>query len=336
MYDILLVGAGMTSATICASLKHKYKILVVDIRDHIGGNCYDYESGGSMLHRYGPHLFHSPDEGVVEFLDQFTEWLPYTHKVSAELESGLRVPFPYSQETSKVLGKQLFEHEVIDMFFKPYSTKMWGVDWDKLSPVIKNRVPKNTNKTSDYFTGQFTGIPKLGYTEMIRRMFSGVDIILGAAPDAWQGIEAKKVIYCGRPDRIKLKSNLHIGSIQGNWLSYRSLDFKFVSEEWDSEAPVVNFCHLKVPYTRKTFLAKVLGGNSKIVTYETPKAALVGDLTPYYFYPSEENTSRHLKIRSILKEQFPNLILAGRLGTSSYLDIFQCVRLGIELAQSLS
>ena len=335
MYDIVIVGAGLTSATICANLKHKYKILVVDIRHHIGGNCYDYESGGTMLHRYGPHLFHSPNTEVVDLLSKFTDWIPYKHSVSAELEDGSRVPFPYSKETSKKLGRELSEQEVIDIFFKPYSLKMWGVEWDNLSSLIKNRVPKNTNETSDYFINQFTALPKLGYTEMIKNMFRGVDIVLGTSPNYWQDIVAKKIIYCGRPDQIRLKNNLQIGNLQGDWLTYRNLDFKFVPEDWDSESPVVNFCHSKVPYTRKTFLPIVLGGASKLVTYETPKQAFVGDLTPYYFYPSEENTHKHMKIRHVIKEQFPDLLLAGRLGTSSYIDMWQCVKMGIELSKSL-
>jgi UDP-galactopyranose mutase len=335
MYDLLLVGAGLTSATICSILKHTHKILVIDVRHHIAGNCYDYESGGSLLHKFGPHLFHSSNQDVINLLSNYTDWIPYSHKVTAELQDGSRVPFPYSQETAKVLKKELSEQEVIDTFFKPYSTKMWGVEWDKLSPIIKNRVPKNTNKTSDYFVGQFTGIPKYGYTEMIKKMFSGVDIILGADQDEWQSIDAKKIIYCGRPDLIKLKNGLRAGNMYGDWLTYRNLEFTFKSEAWDADTPVVNFCHNKVPFTRKTFLPVVLGGQSRIVTYETPKPGYVTDISPFYFYPTEENTNKSLKIQQLVKTNFPNLVFAGRLGLSSYIDMHEAVNTGINMSKNL-
>jgi UDP-galactopyranose mutase len=337
MYDIVIVGAGLTAATICAKLKNKYKILVVDGRNHIGGNCYDYKSNGTMIHRFGPHIMHSPDAGVIDFLSSYTAWTEnYIHKVTAELEDGTRVPFPYSKETVAKIGKELSHQEVIDIFFKPYSQKMWDVDWDKLPDIIKNRIPK-INEKSDYFANQFTGFPRDGYTVMMNKMFEGVEIVLGVSPTYWLNFkDVKKIIYCGRPDLIPNKNGFKMGSINGDWLTYRNLDFTFKLEEWDADTSVVNFCHMKTPYTRKTSFKCVFGGKSNIVTYETPKMAGVTDLTPFYFYPSCENTSKHIKIKRLIKEQYPNLILAGRLGTSSYIDMWQCVKMGIGIVEDFS
>jgi UDP-galactopyranose mutase len=337
MYDIILVGAGLTSATICGALKHRYKILVLDTRDHLGGNCYDYNSSGTIIHRYGPHIFHSPSGGPVDFLSKFTDWIPYEHRVAAELEDGRRVPFPYSEETVKELGAPMSPQEVIDVFFKPYSMKMWGVEWDKLPDIIKNRIPKDAKEKSDYFANQFTAFPKRGYTVMMQKMFHGVELVLGTSPDHWMNyLDCGTIIYCGRPDRIKLKNGLYAGGLHGDWLTYRNLEFKFNAEPWDAQTAVVNFCHNKTPYTRKTSFKSVLGGESSLVTYEKAIPAFVTDQNPFYFYPTEENTARHLKIRSIIQEQYPQLLLAGRLGTSSYIDMWQCVQMGLGIAQKLS
>jgi UDP-galactopyranose mutase len=332
MLDILIIGSGITAATICALCKHKYKILVVDIRDHIGGNCYDYSSNGGYIHRYGPHIFHSKFPDVVDLLSNYTEWIPYQHTVEAEIEPGIRVPFPYSKETAAALGKTLNETQVIDTFFKPYSQKMWGTTWDELPSAITRRIPKDTKEVSNYFEGQFTALPKRGYTKMMNKMLQGVDIMLGVDCNYWQGIPAKKIIYCGRPDHIQI-GNLKLGAMRGDWLQYRNLDFTFKHEPWDSPATVVNFCHLKTPYTRKSYFGHVYKSYSKIVTYETPKAAMVPDKTPFYPIPTNDNTDTYLRIRDMVKKEFPNMILAGRLGTNAYIDMDIAVKNAITLVK---
>lgn len=335
MYDIVIVGSGLTAATICAMRKDK-KILVVDVRHHLGGNCYDYTSGGAFVHKYGPHLFHSPNKEVVEFLSKFTKWVPYQHRVTAELEDGMRVPFPYSKETQKALGRELSYREVIDVFFKPYSQKMWGKDWSELPPQITERVPKNTNDTSDYFKGQFTALPELGYTRMIENMFQGTDIILGVGPNYWQSLNASQIIYCGRPDHIILKNGLKAGSVI-NWLKYRNITFDFKTEEWDATTPVVNFCHMKTPCTRKSYFGNIFGtkSESKLVVYETPHEAFASDITPYYPIPCDENFKAQIELKRVIQTDFPNLTFAGRLGTSSYIDMWQCVLMGMNIAKKL-
>jgi UDP-galactopyranose mutase len=335
MYDIVVVGAGLTAATICALRKDK-KILVVDTRHHIGGNCYDYMSGGAYIHKYGPHLFHSPNQDVVAFLSQFTNWVPYRHRVTAELEDGTRVPFPYSKETQKALGKELSQQEVIDIFFKPYSQKMWGKNWDDLPPQITERVPKNSNETSDYFKDQFTALPEMGYTRMIENMFQGTDILLGVGPDYWQTLNAKQIIYCGRPDHIRLRNGLKAGGVV-NWLKYRNIKFDFKVENWDASTPVVNFCHLNSPYTRKSFFGNIFGAvsQSKLVLYETPEEAMACDIAPYYPIPCDANFETQISLKRMLQTEYPNLIFAGRLGTSSYIDMWQCVLMGMDIAKKL-
>lgn len=332
VYDVVIVGSGLTAATICALRKDK-KILVVDVRHHIGGNCYDYKSGDTYFHKYGPHLFHSPNNEVVELLKKYTNFLPYRHRVTAELENGQRVPFPYSKETEAIIGK-LSPNEVIDIFFKPYSYKMWGKSWEQLPKQITERVPKNTNEASDYFKDQFTGLPEAGYTHMMENMFYGRDIILGVSPNFWREVEAKTIIYCGRPDHIIMKNGLKAGGMI-NWLKYRNIDFEIRSEQWDAQTPVVNFCHLKTPYTRKSSFSSIYNGHSDLVMYEKPSEAFACDVTPFYPIPCDHNVETQLGLKKIIQIEYPNLIFAGRLGTSSYIDMWQCVLMGMDIAKKI-
>ena len=115
MYDFLLVGCGLSACTVAAKLKHKYKICIVDMRTHIGGNCYDYKADteGTYVQMYGPHYFHTSNQNVVDFLSDYTEWREYTHKVTNEIQLKKqlkRVPFPYSKETVDALGHELSPH----------------------------------------------------------------------------------------------------------------------------------------------------------------------------------------------------------------------------------
>ncbi|MBV9122741.1 MAG: NAD(P)-binding protein, partial [Planctomycetes bacterium] len=181
MYDLLLVGAGISAATLCACLKDRLKICVVEVRPHLGGNCHDYQAAGSFIHRYGPHVFHSRSPAVVEFLSRYTEWVPYRHRVEAEVEEGggfRLVPFPYCRATARVLGRSLSEAEVLEKFFHGYSRKMWGLDWERLPDVVRGRVPKETRESPDYFPGQFVALPRHGYTRLLENMVDGVEILL--------------------------------------------------------------------------------------------------------------------------------------------------------------
>ena len=330
MYDFVIAGAGISAATFAALMKKDYRICVVDVRPHIGGNCYDYkaDSEGTYVHMYGPHYFHTANMEIVNFLSGFTEWRPYEHKVTAEIKLNdefLRVPFPYSQETAKVIGRELSEEEVINLFFKSYSQKMWGKPFDDLPAFVKGRVPKDTKENSNYFPGQFVGLPTKGYTHMMENMFDGVDFVLSADPNCWLNIPAKRRIYCGRPDRLD-------PLLKGVDLEWRNLRFKHKIEDWDSENQVINFCHENRQATRATSQGMVNGTNNRIVTYEYPYEDK-GELVPFYPVNTEENKNKMKKIKSHIAEQFPNVDLLGRLGTYTYIDMHQAVGQAMNLAK---
>lgn len=329
-YDFVIAGAGISAAAFAASLKHLYRICIVDTRSHIGGNCYDYkaDSKGTRVHMYGPHYFHTSNMDIVNFLSNFTEWREYEHSVSGEIEwegQIKRVPFPYSLETAKVIGRELTEEEVIEKFFKGYSEKMWGVSWDQLSSLIKNRVPKNTNEKSVYFPNQFSALPTKGYTHMIENMIDGCDVLLSANEETWKEIPAKHYVYCGRPD--------YLVGMYTNPLDWRNIEFEHKIEDWDSEKQVVNFCHKHTSYTRKTSQGLINGTDSKIVTYETPTGTRGIDYAPFYPVLDRKNQEKITIIKDKIQREYPKLTLLGRLGVYKYLDMHQAVGLALKEAE---
>jgi UDP-galactopyranose mutase len=330
MYDFLVVGAGISSAAFCASLKHKYKICVMDIRPHIGGNCYDYKTDNMFVQLYGPHYFHTSNKKIVEFLSKYTEWKDYTHSVTAEIDfegKKLRVPFPYSKETEKILNKPLTLDERIEIFFKPYSKKMWGMEWDDLPDLVKNRVPKDTDEKSVYFPNQFSALPSNGYTKMIENMFDGVDLILGCGPDDWKSVKTHNIIYCGRPDHL----------IDGGpSLEWRNLTFIQKVEDWDADTTVVNFCHNDTVFTRKTSQGKVWNSDSKLTIYEKPMACSNEDKIPYYPVVTAGNIERFKWLEENIAFKYPNLHLLGRIATFKYMDMDAAVGQALNLVKKFN
>ena len=336
MVDVLIVGAGISAATLAAIFRdQRLSVCIVDSRSHIGGNCYDYRSSGSHIHQYGPHIFHSTSDKVTAFVSRFTHWNEIEWTVSAEIKYKgkiLKVPFPFSRLTEDAIGAKLTEQQVIDLFFRGYSQKMWGMGWDDLPQSVKGRVPKDTAEKPEYFPGQFVGIPKHGYTNMIENMIDGAEVMLSVGPHEWKDIAAKRVVYTGRLDHLLSPQGASYGELLGD-TQFRSLDIKFAIEDWDIKQHCKNFCHADVPYTRKVRY-QFTGGTSKVISTETPKQATYADPTPYYPIPTTANLDRHdaLKERVLADNQ---MFLCGRLATYKYLDMYQAVGQAMGVAQAV-
>lgn len=332
-YDILIVGCGLSAATIAACVKHRYKVCVVDTRSHIGGNCYDYRSSGTYIHQYGPHIFHSPSLRIVDFLSQYTSWTNYKHSCTAEIEWNgklCRVPFPYSQETERAIGRPLSEQEVLEKFFHGYSRKMWDVPYDLLPSSVKKRVPKNTDTMSEYFPQQFQGMPSQGYTAMMEKMLDGTTVCLGVDPEEWTSIEAERVVYCGRVDKLRRPD----GTRYGVPLPFRSLKIEFAFDQDDWGSAILNFCHHYFQFTRKVRYGRFYEGNScNIIGYETPFSASDDDLSPFYPIPYAENFERNRVMQAMAAKDYPHMIFAGRLASYQYFDMYQVVAQAIELSK---
>jgi UDP-galactopyranose mutase len=211
---------------------------------------------------------------------------------------------------------------------------MWSLDWDELPESIKGRVPKNTRDAPDYFPGQFVGLPRLGYTHLIENMFDGVEVILGAEAREWEKIRARKIAFTGRPDTIIApQENASFGDVLDLTLDYRSLDITFRLEDWKHSAACVHFCSDRSSHSRKTSFARLTGGQSRVVSYETPRHAAANDLAPYYPIPLASNIDKHHRLLQAIRKCYPDMLFCGRLGTYQYLDMFQAVGQSLALAK---
>jgi UDP-galactopyranose mutase len=355
MFDFLIVGAGFAGSVLAERLASiaDQKVLIIDQRDHIGGNAYDYyNKDGILIHKYGPHIFHTNSKKVFDYLGQFTSWRPYEHRVLASVDGQL-VPIPINLNTiNKLYGLQLncsevesfFEskaekldrirtsedvvvskvgRELYEKFFKGYTKKQWDLDPSELDASVTARVPTRTNKDDRYFTDTYQAMPIFGYTRMFQKMLSHPNIKIMLNTDYKEIIDVipyKHMIYTGPIDSF---FNYCYGR-----LPYRSLEFKFETIDTDvfQSTGTINFPN-EHAYTRITEFKYLTGqrhGKTSIV-YEYPQAE--GD--PYYPIPRPENAEIYKKYQQ-LANAMTNTWFAGRLATYKYYNMDQVV------AQSLS
>src|SRR3954452_2045648 len=208
MFDYLIVGAGFAGSVLAERLASdaRKRVLICDVRPHIGGNAYDhYNDDGILIHRYGPHIFHTNSAEVFEYLSQFTAWRPYQHRVRARVDGQL-VPIPINLDTVNTLyGTQFTSFEVeqffasraeprdpirtsadvviskvgrelYEKFFRHYTRKQWGLDPSELDASVTARVPTRTNRDDRYFTDRFQAMPLHGYTRLFERMLAHPNI----------------------------------------------------------------------------------------------------------------------------------------------------------------
>jgi UDP-galactopyranose mutase len=339
MYDLLIVGAGLTAATLVARLRTRLRICVLDGRPHLAGNCFDRTHQGTWVHQYGPHIFHCSDAKVIAFLSGFTQWVPYTHEVLAEIqEDGAlrRVPFPYCRQTARVLGRELATHEIIDAFFRGYSEKMWDLSWEDLPESIRGRIPLDVSEQPMYHRDEFVALPKAGYTRMIKNMLDGCELFLGVGPLEWTHMEARQVVYTGRADLVPVPGQtITIAQQQALELSYRTSDIDLAPETWEDEAVSVHACTRHRAWTRKTCYARMTGGSSALVGTEYPRRGTNGEWVPLYPLETAITRTRYKALAQAVHAAYPQMRLAGRLGSYRYLDMHQTVRDALALADAL-
>ncbi len=364
--NILIVGAGLAGATIARVLAEKgIKVSVIDRRSHLGGNIFDFENDkNERIHKYGPHLLHCNRNSIaLKFLTRFTEWVKYEHKVRALLKDGRTTPLPVNQLTIEDIFKkkfcdekqvknfldsirnkdikpkntdELFEstvgNELSNIFFRPYTKKMWGTDPKNLSIGIGSRLPVRTNKDTRYFNDDFQALPKLGYTKMIENMFSheNINISLSQPFDRRMEINYDYIFLCLPIDKY---FNYKYGV-----LPYRSIKFEHRLEKIDRlSAPVINFTD-ESKYTRKTQWS--LFPNSynqesifKTITYEIPCSM---ELNPNeYYYPVHTKDSKLLYEKyKLLAKANKKIKFCGRTGLFRYIDMIPTVLLHLDIAKA--
>ena len=317
---INIVGSGLSGSTAARLLKDiGHDVSIFESRNHIGGNCYDSNVCGVMMHNYGPHIFHTDDEEVFSFLSKFTEWIPFSLRPMGNTKIGM-ISLPYSKKTISQIKRELSQEEITNFIFKDYSEKQWGVSFDEIPKTITNRIPK-TKDCDDptWFEGQkYQCIPKEGYTKMFERMVSGIEVNINCERDDWKKSSADLVIYTGRIDEFY---DYRFGE-----LPYRSLKFEHELLPKKQSTFIVNECNSCYDYTRKYDHGYFTPGHkgNTIITKEYPKNATRDDI-PFYPIPWGEGQQIYNKYEELAKQE-TNIIFAGRLATYKYLDMWMAVK----------
>jgi len=349
-FDYLIVGAGFAGSVLAERLTAgaNKSVLLCDRRDHIGGNAYDHpDAAGILVHKYGPHIFHTNSRDIFDYLSRFTAWRKYEHRVLTCVEGKL-LPIPINLDTiNRLYGLKLTQNEVeqflaaraipcasprtseevvlsrvgrdlYEKFFRNYTRKQWGIDPSQLNAQVAARIPVRTNRDDRYFTDSFQFMPKHGFTRLFENMLDHKNVTLALGADyrqLWKDVSFENLIYTGPIDEF---FDYRYGK-----LPYRSLRFEHetLSKEWHQPVAVVNYPN-NFDYTRVTEFKHLTGQNNPrtSVVYEFPQSS--GD--PYYPVPQPTNAAIYTKYRE-LAEQQPNIHFVGRLATYRYYNMDQVI-----------
>jgi UDP-galactopyranose mutase len=351
VFDWVVVGAGFAGSVIAERLASQRgaKVLVIDRRNHVGGNAYDrYDAAGILIHQYGPHIFHTNSERIFSYLSQFTEWRSYEHRVLAQVDGQL-LPIPINRTTiNKLYGLRLETEEAVESFlaaraepietirtsedvvlarvgrdlyekfFRGYTCKLWGMSPAELDKSVTARVPTRAGTDDRYFGDTYQVMPAGGYSRMFERMLRHPNIKVMLQTE-WHEIRDlipfRRVVYSGPIDEF---FDYRFGK-----LPYRSLRFEHVTldKEWHQPVAVVNYPQDE-PYTRVTEYKHLTGQahTRTSLTFEYPSDS--GD--PYYPIPRPDHQQR-FKAYERLANAMPNVTFIGRLATYRYYNMDQVV-----------
>ena len=363
----LIIGAGFSGAVLANLLANKLneKVLIIDKKDHIAGNCYDYrDKNGIMIHKYGSHIFHTSNEKVWNFIRKFTDFNQYMHKVIAVID-GIETTIPFNFNTlydvfpqtmakrleEKLLNKFEFNKKVpilefqkqddedlkylanyvYEKVFLHYTTKQWGVSPKDVDGAVTARVPVYLSKDNRYFQDKYQGIPLEGYTQVVEKMLSHKNITVKLNTD-YKKLDSnkfKRIFYTGPIDEF---FNYELGQ-----LPYRSVNFKL--EEYDREFyqsnSVVNYpCNYD--FTRiheyKHYLQDK--SNKTVIAKEYSEFFELGKNERYYPIPNDESSALYKKYLE-KAEKLDNVYFLGRLGDYKYYDMDKAILRAIELFEEI-
>ena len=360
-YDYLIVGAGFAGSVLAERLSNilDKKILLIDKREHIGGNAYDfYDETGIRVNKYGPHIFHTNDNVVFEYLSNFTRWYPYNHKVLAKFK-GMFYPIPVNRTTLNLFFEENLKTEeqaklyldkiitkiktpknsrdiilnrvgqkLYSAFFENFTKKLWLENPENLLPEICGRIPVRYDENDSYFSDKYMFMPENGYTTIFEKMLSGKNIETVLNTDYKSIIDTvkfNKLIYTGHVD--------YFFDYQFGKLQYRSIEFKneiFECEKYQP-SPVVNYMDDE-PYYRSTEYKQITLQNSSktIISFEYT----IENGVPYYPKLSQESLEIFEKYSSLMKK-LNNTIFAGRLAKFRYYNMDQVVGNSLKIFRNI-
>jgi UDP-galactopyranose mutase len=363
-YDYLIVGSGLFGAVCAHELEKKgKKVLVIDKREHIGGNIYTENNNGIHVHKYGAHIFHTNDKKIWDYVNSFVEFNRFTNSPLADYEGQLyNLPFNMNtfyqlwgtkspeeakakidEQRQELNGKEpsnleeqaisLVGRDIYEKLIKGYTEKQWGRDCKDLPAFIIRRLPVRFTYDNNYFSDRYQGVPIGGYTKLIENMLDGIEVRLNT--DFLEGRAeyenmAHKIIYTGPIDEY---FDNKLGKLE-----YRSLEFKskvLQQENYQGNA-VVNYTEKNIPYTRiiehKHF--DPVNTAHTVITEEYPSEWKEGN-EPYYPINDDKNMSLFKKYRELSKEEI-NVIFGGRLSEYKYYDMHQVIRSALNTIKDIS
>lgn len=364
--NFLVVGCGPSGSCLANRLgDNNHKVVIIDQKDHIGGNCYDYfDSNGIDIHQYGTHIFHTENQDVWNFLSRFTQWYPYQHEVKALIDGQL-VPIPFNFNSieqlfpqkmaqslieallnefpfnkkvpilklraSKNKDLQFLAEYVYEKVFLHYTVKQWGVKPEELDPLVTGRVPVFVGRDNRYFQAKYQGIPLHGYTAMFEKMLNhpNIEVRLGTAFNKEMLKDFDHCFFTGAIDEFF--------DYQYGELPYRSLKFNFLTFDrpYFQSNSVVNYpCNYD--FTRIGEYKYFLGtqSDSTVVSYEYPEPFVLGKNERYYPIINEEHKTLYAKYLA-LADKLENVTFLGRLGDYKYYDMDQAVARVLNLVEGL-
>jgi UDP-galactopyranose mutase len=367
-FDYVIVGSGITGCTIAETLANKSnnKILVIEKRNHIGGNIYDYYNDeGILVHKYGPHIFHTNNKRIWDYLSKFTEWNLYNHKVLGYID-GTLAPIPFNINTlyrvfpiklannleeilirrfgygNKITilqlrkendGKlQFLANFIYEKIFLNYTAKQWSMKPEDLDVEVMNRVPIVISRDDRYFHDKYQGIPKSGYTNMLKKMLKNKNIYLLMNTDYKEvinGIKYKKLIYTAPAD--------YFFDYKYGKLEYISLDFKFETYYYEKYQPVatINYPN-EYEFTRITEFKHMTNQEHKFTTIvkEYPKKCVNEYDIPCYPVLNSINLDIYRRYKLEIDNMY-NTIFIGRLAEYRYINIDQAIERALKLADNI-
>lgn len=355
---ILIVGSGLSGATIARKFADDgYKVKVIDKRNHIGGNVYDFiDENGIRISKYGAHIFHTNHKDVWDFVNKYSDWTEYEHRVKSFVDGEL-LDIPVNRRTfNKLSGMTLSEKQmknfikhqgkvnnigkpinseesaikrigsikIYEKMFKNYTKKQWDLWPEELEPEVMDRIPVRFDYNDRYFNDTYEALPSDGYTKFIENMLNheNIDVELNKEYTDSDGYEA--IFFTGKIDSY---FNDELGK-----LGYRSVKFEYETHNVDKyqETSVVNYPSLEYDFTRIVEYKHFYDNNSNITVIA--KEYSIPDGEPYYPIPTVKNRNLYKKYQEKAKKlEKNNIYFVGRLANYKYFNMDQAIKNSLDL-----